>query len=91
VQLVRRITSETSVELKILSEKWRLLLAGVIFQVNISRLQDSFPTTLPWDDSYAFPETFFLVVYSTKLIDDQLGMCSFPPRKNSSLLMLLMM
>jgi len=31
-KLVRRITSETSVELKILSDKWRLLLAGLIFQ-----------------------------------------------------------
>ena len=33
MQLVRRITSEVSVELKILSEKWRLLLAGLVFQV----------------------------------------------------------
>jgi hypothetical protein len=31
-KLVRRITSEVSVELKILSEKWRLLLAGLVFQ-----------------------------------------------------------
>ncbi|KAL6865129.1 hypothetical protein ACP4OV_016280 [Aristida adscensionis] len=31
-KVVRRITSETSVELKILSEKWRLLLAGIVFQ-----------------------------------------------------------
>ena len=33
MQLVRRITSEVSVELKILSEKWRLLFAGLVFQV----------------------------------------------------------
>nr|CAB3493823.1 unnamed protein product [Digitaria exilis] len=32
IQLVRRINSEVSVELKILSEKWRLLLAGLVFQ-----------------------------------------------------------
>lgn len=32
-QVVRRITSETSVELKILTEKWQLLLAGLVFQV----------------------------------------------------------
>ncbi|XP_006654199.2 phosphatidylinositol:ceramide inositolphosphotransferase-like [Oryza brachyantha] len=31
-KVVRRITSETSVELKILSEKWQLLLAGLVFQ-----------------------------------------------------------
>nr|CAB3498765.1 unnamed protein product [Digitaria exilis] len=31
-KLVRRINSELSVELKILSEKWRLLLAGLVFQ-----------------------------------------------------------
>ncbi|XP_062231050.1 phosphatidylinositol:ceramide inositolphosphotransferase-like isoform X2 [Phragmites australis] len=31
-KVVRRITSETSAELKILSEKWRLLLAGLVFQ-----------------------------------------------------------
>ncbi|BAF17010.1 phosphatidylinositol:ceramide inositolphosphotransferase [Oryza sativa Japonica Group] len=31
-KVVRRITSETSVELKILTEKWQLLLAGLVFQ-----------------------------------------------------------
>uniref|UniRef100_A0ACD5TK59 Uncharacterized protein n=1 Tax=Avena sativa TaxID=4498 RepID=A0ACD5TK59_AVESA len=31
-KVLRRITSETSVELKILSEKWQLLLAGIVFQ-----------------------------------------------------------
>jgi len=35
-KVLRRITSETSVELKILSEKWQLLLAGIVFQVPIS-------------------------------------------------------
>jgi hypothetical protein len=35
LQVLRRITSETSVELKILSEKWQLLLAGIVFQVPI--------------------------------------------------------
>jgi hypothetical protein len=35
-QVLRRITAETSVELKILSEKWQLLLAGIVFQVPIS-------------------------------------------------------
>jgi hypothetical protein len=34
--VLRRITAETSVELKILSEKWQLLLAGIVFQVPIS-------------------------------------------------------
>uniref|UniRef100_A0A0E0HBZ5 Sphingomyelin synthase-like domain-containing protein n=1 Tax=Oryza nivara TaxID=4536 RepID=A0A0E0HBZ5_ORYNI len=31
-KVVRRITLETSVELKILTEKWQLLLAGLVFQ-----------------------------------------------------------
>ena len=35
MQVLRRITCETSVELKILSEKWQLLLAGIVFQVSI--------------------------------------------------------
>jgi hypothetical protein len=35
LQVLRRITAETSVELKILSEKWQLLLAGIVFQVPI--------------------------------------------------------
>uniref|UniRef100_A0A0E0L0L2 Uncharacterized protein n=1 Tax=Oryza punctata TaxID=4537 RepID=A0A0E0L0L2_ORYPU len=30
--VVRRMTSETSVELKILTEKWQLLFAGLVFQ-----------------------------------------------------------
>jgi hypothetical protein len=31
-KLPRRILAETAIELKLLSEKWQLLLAGVIFQ-----------------------------------------------------------
>jgi hypothetical protein len=30
------VSAETAVELQLLSEKWRLLLAGLVFQVKLS-------------------------------------------------------
>lgn len=36
LQLWRKVCAETSVELQLLFEKWHLLLAGIVFQVNLS-------------------------------------------------------
>lgn len=36
VQLWRKVCAEIAVELQLLFEKWRLLLAGLVFQVNFS-------------------------------------------------------
>ncbi|CAL4892761.1 unnamed protein product [Urochloa decumbens] len=73
-KLVRRITSEVSVELKILSEKWRLLLAGLVFQWTFHPfiLQTKrFYTVLIWRRVLAFlcASQFLRIVtfYSTQL------------------------
>ena len=44
VQLWRKVSAETTVELQLLFEKWRLLLAGIVFQVNLVSLKYVFPS-----------------------------------------------
>ena len=44
-KLWRKVCAETSVELQLLFEKWHLLLAGIVFQVNpsVRFVQITFP------------------------------------------------
>jgi hypothetical protein len=75
VQLWRKVSAETTVELQLLFEKWRLLLAGIVFQVKPSICSlNCFPRVLKYQ---AMPCSASCHCYSLSLMCFKMLMTPF--------------